>query len=99
MGPDLLAKVLLLPCLQLTIVLVEYRLQPLRIKPCCLPQLSRGRLKKGMGIERVALYVLGRWNIETESRSDQRAAGFGVGIGRQHPAFMSAVSKGVHQGR
>ena len=52
---------------------------------------------KWMGIKRVALRVLGCRNIETESRADQRAAGFGIGIGGQHPAFMPAVAKDTHQ--
>src|SRR5664280_2814730 len=92
MSLDLLAKLFLLPCVQIAIELVEYVLQP-----CRLPQLSRGRFKEEMGIERVALYMLGRRNVETESRANKRTAGFGIGIGRQHPAFVAAVAKDTHQ--
>src|SRR5664280_1064062 len=97
MSLDLLAKLFLLPCVQIAIELVEYVLQPCRIKPRRLPQLSGGGLKEGMGIERIALYMLGRLNIETKSRTNKRTASFGIGIGRQHPAFVAAVAKDIHQ--
>src|SRR5271157_5774735 len=97
MSLDLAAKVFLLPGLQIAIVLVKYDLQPCRIKSCRLPQLSAGGLDEGIGVERVALWVLRRLNIETESRANKRPAGFGIGISRQHPAFMPAVAKDVHQ--
>src|SRR5664279_583744 len=97
MSLDLLAKLFLLPCVQIAIELVEYVLQPCRIKPRRLPQLSRGRIKVEQGIERVALYMLGRLNVEAESRANKRTAGFGIGIGRQHPAFVAAVAKDTHQ--
>src|SRR5271165_1730733 len=91
------AKVFLLPRLQIAIVLVKNDLQASRIKSCCLPQLSAGGLDEHMRVERVALWVLRRLNIETESRTNKRPAGFGIGISRQHPALMPAVTKDIHQ--
>src|SRR5450631_15435 len=97
MGLDLPAKVLLLPSLQFPIVLLEYGLQSRRIQPCRLPQLRARWLDKRMRVERVALHVLRRLNVQTESRAYQRPAGLGIGIRRQHPAFMPAVAQHTHQ--
>src|SRR5208337_2178465 len=97
MGLDPPAKVFLLPCVQLTIELGKYALQLFRIKPGRLPQLSGGRLEERVRVERVALDVLGRSNIKTESRANQRPACLRIGIGRQHPTFMFTVAKNAHQ--
>src|SRR5450755_3120349 len=97
MGLDLLAKVFLLPGLQFPIVLLKYGLQSRRIQACRLPQLSARWLDKRMRVKRVALHVLGRLNVQTESRADQRPAGLGIGIRRQHPTFMPAVAQHTHQ--
>src|SRR5208283_1334358 len=97
MGLNLPTKVLLPPRRQLTVELLKYALQLSRIKPGRLPQLSGGRLEERIRIQRVALDVLGRYNIKTESRANQRPACLRVGIGRQHPTLMLTVAKDIHQ--
>src|SRR5271165_911920 len=94
---DFLAIVLLLPCFQVTVELVEYPLQALQIKPCGLPQLGRGGLDERMRIRGIVLAVLTCLNVETESRADKRPTGFRVRISRQHPAFVPAIPEYLHQ--
>ena len=50
-----------------------------------------------MRVERISLNVLGGDDIEAESRADERAAGFWIGIGGEHPAFVLMVAKDAHQ--
>ncbi len=50
-----------------------------------------------MRIQRIALGVFGRLDIETEPRANQRPRRFRVGIGSEHPAFMAMIAKDIHQ--
>src|SRR6516225_2472561 len=94
---DFLAVLLLAPKIQVMVEPVEYLLQPLEIKSCSLPKLSRGRFQELMGVAWVALDVFRRRDVETESRANQRPACIRVGIGRKHPIFKIPVSKDGHE--
>src|SRR5579862_2994969 len=99
MRANLAPKSLLVPRFQLAIVLPQHALQPLRSEPGSLPQLCRRWLQKRVRVQRVALRMLARGNIEAETCSNQRTARLWIGIRGQHPSFVAAVAQRVHQAR
>ena len=82
---------------QIVVELIENLLEKSGVEAGGLPQLRRGRLDEGVRVERVGLRMLALGKIEAEAGSDERPAGFGVGIRNENPAFMAAVAEQVHE--